>query len=160
MRPGGVVIKAYDFHAGGPGFESRSIQWWIFQIAKPFLHLWEDVCFIMWSIPGFKIQRKSCMKEESSFCDWVTNTDQLQVTSVVDDKWRVHGHVRHLWKNPLYLTLWPRTTTNVWGYRRMSSFWMINYGHTRLGEKCGLNFLTFVLQVRKISGKTSTRKLA
>ena len=43
--------------------------------------------------------------------------------------------------------------------RWMNMVWMINDGHMIQGEECSLNFLTFVLQLQKTQGITSTRKL-
>ena len=37
--------------------------------------------------------------------------------------------------------------------------WIICGGHMITGDECSLNFLTFILRLSKMPGKTSTRKL-
>ena len=55
-------------------------------------------------------------------------------------------HVLHLKSEPVVIR------------RRMNMVWMINDGHMITEDECGLNILTCVLQLRKIPGKTSSRK--
>ena len=47
----------------------------------------------------------------------------------------------------------PETVTVI---RQMDMMWMINYVHIR-GDECGLNFLIFVLHLRKTPEKAQPR---